>query len=96
MAGIAFALPDGMIDSIACQAVASPRRSFAWVWPGIIMMIAGLVVAAWPSAASDCHGSPVCGLDALAELAKLLVGGALAVAGMLALAIGGIVSAARR
>jgi hypothetical protein len=42
---------------------------------GPLAILAGILVIAWPSAPSDCHGSPVCALDAFAELGKLLAGG---------------------
>jgi len=52
-----------------------------------------LVIALWPHAASDCHGSPVCALDAFGELARWFIGGMVGLTGLLWLGFAGFISA---
>ena len=50
---------------------------------GPLLMVAGMFVVFWPSAPSDCHGSPVCALDAFAVLGKVIFGGFLGFLGLM-------------
>ena len=59
-----------------------PRAKWPWVL-GIGWLVAAFVVVVWPEAASDCHGSPVCGLDGFAVLFKLFFAAVLAFIGAL-------------
>jgi hypothetical protein len=73
------------------------RPTSMWTWlPPIVFIVAGLVVALWPQAASDCHGSPVCALDAFGKLAQLFIGGVLGLVGLAWLGFAGCISAFRR
>jgi hypothetical protein len=49
---------------------------------GPLTMLAGLLVIVWPQAPSDCHGSPVCALDAFEGIGKLFIGGLLGMLGL--------------
>jgi hypothetical protein len=50
---------------------------------GPLLMLAALLVFVWPQAPSDCHGSPVCALDAFAVLGKLMFAGFLGFVGLM-------------
>ena len=66
--------------------VSRPRRTTAMkivLAIGPLLMLAGLLVFVWPSAPSDCHGSPVCALDGLAALGKVVFGGFLGFVGLM-------------
>lgn len=76
-----------------------PRRS-VWELPlwlaGPAVMLAGLLVIVWPAPPSDCHGSPVCGLDAIGVFAGLVVGGGLIIVGLFVLLVASIIVGALR
>jgi hypothetical protein len=73
-----------------------PRRSpvqLVLVAIGPLTMLAGLLMILWPQAPSDCHGSPVCALDAFDELGKLILGAGMILGGLAWLAIAGAATA---
>lgn len=66
--------------------VSRPRRTTAMkivLAIGPLLMLAGLLVFIWPEAPSDCHGSPVCALDAFAVIGKVVFGSFLGFVGLL-------------
>ena len=71
------------------------RAKWPWVL-GIGWLVAAFVVLVWPEAASDCHGSPVCGLDGLAEVFKLFLAAVLAGIGALWLVMVAVAQLKRR
>jgi hypothetical protein len=72
---------------------AAPRCCVRWALPfmlvGPALMVAGLLVIVWPASpsSSDCHGSPVCGVEGLDPLGKLIGGGALIIIGVFVLLV---------
>lgn len=83
--------PRAAIGQVLPFAPAPPAREsngVALLVAGPLVMIAGLLVIALPASSSDCHGSPVCGIDAVGKLVQLLVGGVLMIAGLLVLIVG--------
>lgn len=55
---------------------------------GPLLMIAGFLVIVWPEAASECHGSPVCGIGAIGKFVHLVVGSGLMIGGLSVLIVG--------
>ena len=89
-----------MLENIASEPsqVSRPGRRTAMTIVlaiGPLLMLAGLLVFVWPSAPSDCHGSPVCALDGLAVVGKLMVGGFLGFVGLMWTCAAAAVSAIR-
>lgn len=72
----------------AAATVAATYRGRLWWLPGAIAMTAGgIAYVALSPGPSDCHGSPICGLDALDAIGAMVVGGGIAVLGVFALVL---------
>ncbi len=67
-------------------------RPHRWaVYAGFAWFVAAFAVFVWPDGGSDCHGSPVCGLDGLAMIGKLFIAAILVGIGALWLAVVAVV-----
>jgi len=89
-----------MLEHVATTTsqVSRPRRTTVAriiVAIGPLLMFAGLLVILWPEAPSDCHGSPVCALDGLAALGKLMFGGFLGFVGLMWMCVAAVASTVR-
>ena len=63
-------------------------RTPLWWAPGAAALAGALALFADMNAPSDCHGSPVCGLDAIGRFVDLVGGVAVGVLGLIVLAVG--------
>jgi hypothetical protein len=63
-------------------------RTPLWWAPGAVALAGAFAMFADMDAPSDCHGSPVCGLDAIGRFVDLIGGVAFGVLGLIVLAVG--------